>query len=396
VQKRVEQYKDVVDGLKDSYDKLYGTNLSGKLKATAPRSPLGTETTKATETAGGKEALAYMRELMEADAKMEWERKEAAKKGIQERLDLDNKYKEERIKNLEDVRRFLMSDSDRETSDVNEKYRLLFAMAGTDAEMHKELERKKQEELKEIRDKAKEQQLADETAFVDAWTSALISGLQQTGDMIQQIADSAMQKQQDALTKELEARKKNVQDSKMSAKQKEKELLKIDEEGRKAQYELALKTWKLDLLTATAKTGLSIAASAAIGYPQAIPAVIASAANGTVATGIMLANKPKFADGGFVPGVSYTGDKVDARVNSGEAVLNVQQQREFMALANGRSGASRGNITVGETTVIINGNATDETVQALRNENMNQQERILEMLYDAKDRGMIDTTRLTI
>jgi hypothetical protein len=336
---------------------------------------------------------------MEADAKMEWERKESAKKGIQERLDLDNKYKEERIKNLEDVQRFLMSDSDRETSDVNEKYRLLFAMAGTDAEMHKELERKKQEELKEIRDKAKEQQLADETAFVDAWTSALILGLQQTGDMIQQIADSAMQKQQDSLTKELEARKKNVQDSKMSAKQKEKELLKIDEEGRKAQYELALKTWKLDLLTATAKTGLSIAASAAIGYPQAIPAVIAAAANGTVATGIMLANKPELAGGGFIPGTSYTGDRIDgggAMVNSGEAVLNVQQQREFMALANGRTGASRGNITVGETTVIINGNATDETVQALRNENMNQQERILEILYDAKDRGMIDTTRLTI
>ena len=46
----------------------------------------------------------------------------------------------------------------------------------------------------------------------------------------------------------------------------------------------------------------------------------------------------KFAEGGFVPGTSYQGDRVVARVNSGEAVLTPSQQQHFMELANGAGG----------------------------------------------------------
>ena len=42
----------------------------------------------------------------------------------------------------------------------------------------------------------------------------------------------------------------------------------------------------------------------------------------------------KYAEGGFIPGNSYTGDRMIARVNSGEAVLTPQQQQNFMNLAN--------------------------------------------------------------
>ena len=42
-----------------------------------------------------------------------------------------------------------------------------------------------------------------------------------------------------------------------------------------------------------------------------------------------------FATGGFVPGQSVAGDKVVANVNSGEAILNTEQQKNFMMLANG-------------------------------------------------------------
>jgi hypothetical protein len=45
--------------------------------------------------------------------------------------------------------------------------------------------------------------------------------------------------------------------------------------------------------------------------------------------------RPKFADGGFVGGSSFTGDRVVANVNSGEVVLNASQQRNFMDIANG-------------------------------------------------------------
>jgi hypothetical protein len=52
----------------------------------------------------------------------------------------------------------------------------------------------------------------------------------------------------------------------------------------------------------------------------------------------------QFAQGGFVGGSSYSGDKVPARLNSGEVVLNASQQRNFMAMANG--GVSGGGITI--------------------------------------------------
>lgn len=46
-----------------------------------------------------------------------------------------------------------------------------------------------------------------------------------------------------------------------------------------------------------------------------------------------------FAEGGFVPGTSYTGDHVNIRTNSAEAVLTPAQQRNFMDLANGGKAA---------------------------------------------------------
>jgi len=49
-----------------------------------------------------------------------------------------------------------------------------------------------------------------------------------------------------------------------------------------------------------------------------------------------------FENGGFIPGKSFSGDKLTANVNSGEAVLNSGQQRNFMKLANGDGGNNSG------------------------------------------------------
>lgn len=45
-----------------------------------------------------------------------------------------------------------------------------------------------------------------------------------------------------------------------------------------------------------------------------------------------IASVPKFATGGIVGGTSYVGDKILARVNSGELILNDAQQRSALAL----------------------------------------------------------------
>ena len=64
---------------------------------------------------------------------------------------------------------------------------------------------------------------------------------------------------------------------------------------------------------------------------------------------------PAFQDGGIVPGSSFVGDKVDARVNSGEMILNQRQQAKLFNMANGGGGG-------GEIVVHTNVNLDGEIV----------------------------------
>ena len=42
----------------------------------------------------------------------------------------------------------------------------------------------------------------------------------------------------------------------------------------------------------------------------------------------------KYAGGGIVPGTSYSGDRLTANVNSGEMILNKEQQSRLFEIAN--------------------------------------------------------------
>lgn len=81
----------------------------------------------------------------------------------------------------------------------------------------------------------------------------------------------------------------------------------------------------------TAKAAAEAAGSAAsvpvVGWINAIAAI------STIVTA--MAAVPKFATGGIVDGSSFYGDKVLARVNSGEMILNRSQQRNLFNLING-------------------------------------------------------------
>lgn len=76
------------------------------------------------------------------------------------------------------------------------------------------------------------------------------------------------------------------------------------------------------------------AAAGPFGWVQ-IPVAVAA-----VASAFMSA--PKFANGGIVPGTSYSGDKVMSYLNSGEMVLNAGQQARLFAMLNGASSAGGG------------------------------------------------------
>lgn len=90
-------------------------------------------------------------------------------------------------------------------------------------------------------------------------------------------------------------------------------------------------------ITAATSTAASTGPAAAFILPALVGAAIGFIAASFA--GI------KFAHGGVVPGGSFTGDKIPAMLNSGEAVLNSQQQANtLMAIANGNSNSLQGNI----------------------------------------------------
>lgn len=93
---------------------------------------------------------------------------------------------------------------------------------------------------------------------------------------------------------------------------------------------LAATVTKLIAMMLASSISQSIAGATASGTatgPAAIfttPAFIATAVSGVLAA---FAAIPKFATGGIVSGTSYYGDKLLARVNSGELILNTRQQK---------------------------------------------------------------------
>lgn len=69
----------------------------------------------------------------------------------------------------------------------------------------------------------------------------------------------------------------------------------------------------------------------------------------------------KFAEGGIVPGNSFSGDQVSARLNSGEMVLNRQQQSNLFNMANS-GGASGGQIIEINNIIELDGEVVGRSV----------------------------------
>jgi hypothetical protein len=86
-------------------------------------------------------------------------------------------------------------------------------------------------------------------------------------------------------------------------------------------------------------------AAAALPFPANVPGIAAETIRGAVNVAKINATSPSFEQGGIVPGTSFTGDNVTANVNSGEMILNRQQQAQLFNMANGQvGGATQGSV----------------------------------------------------
>ena len=81
----------------------------------------------------------------------------------------------------------------------------------------------------------------------------------------------------------------------------------------------------------------AVKAGAGIPFPANLPAIatgIGAVLTGMASAKSALAEAPAFAMGGIVGGSSFQGDRVLARVNSGEMILNKAQQGRLFGMSN--------------------------------------------------------------
>lgn len=113
--------------------------------------------------------------------------------------------------------------------------------------------------------------------------------------------------------------------------------------------EAAVSQWAIQSLANIANVILqtqNLAISRGVASAAELPPPFNIAAMASVAATILgiFASMPKFADGGIVGGSSYFGDKLLARVNSGELILNQKQQESLYHMTEDDRG---GGMTIG-------------------------------------------------
>lgn len=88
-------------------------------------------------------------------------------------------------------------------------------------------------------------------------------------------------------------------------------------------------------------------------FPPPFNFVAAAAVGAAMAAQAAQIAGVKFEQGGIVGGTSFTGDQVQARVNSGEMILNRQQQSNLFALANGAGNSESTQAPINITTKVM-------------------------------------------
>lgn len=194
--------------------------------------------------------------------------------------------------------------------------------------------------------------------------SGLISVIQSAQQLTQQLYQNRIDALDEQMQAELEAagvseetavEKAQREYDTVQSEENRKALIKaqIEEKYQKKrkqlEYEAALAGWELQMGAAIIQAPMAVLnaltsgwAAAALNPTLAVwyPALLATLAG--TAAGIQIGavaeakpSPPKFATGGIVPGTSFTGDNVAVQANSGEMILNAQQQAALFNMTNG-------------------------------------------------------------
>lgn len=131
-------------------------------------------------------------------------------------------------------------------------------------------------------------------------------------------------------------------------------LASVARSGGKKNFKIYKALASAEVVLATV-TAVQKAAASALP-PFNIPAIATEVIRGGVNLAKVNATTPRFEQGGIVPGGSFSGDNVIARVNSGEMILNRQQQMNLF------KGINNGNMGGGPIQVTTNVEVDGETI----------------------------------
>lgn len=195
------------------------------------------------------------------------------------------------------------------------------------------------------------------------------------------------------IDKEVDKRKSAAKSNIRNKKELEKELAKIDEDADKKRRKLQKSAYAMQIAMAIG-TGAQATINAFATQPVwlGIAMGIIVAALSTVQVGIMLAQYAKMAVGGIVPGDPSAGDSVPTMLQPGEMVSNrKQQQNLLMAIANGqRQTQAIPTVSIGDTSITINGDADKAMVErALRENRQRQMSDMKSLLRDMQYAGQL-------
>jgi hypothetical protein len=204
--------------------------------------------------------------------------------------------------------------------------------------------------------------LEEQKSFMSRYAVVVQAGM----NSINSIFNSAHNSRQDLLDKERSDDIKAVNDSTMSAKNRSKEIKKIEEQASKDSLALKLKEWRTSIFMSIGNTALGVTAALAT---QNYAGAIATGILGDVATGVILANKPKYYYGSRDAGGAYAeiggnsqGDQINANVRSGELIVQAGKDAQIAKNAlNGVTNNSNQQSFSVSPVINISGNA-DESV----------------------------------
>ncbi|MDR2728506.1 MAG: hypothetical protein LBB56_05180 [Chitinispirillales bacterium] len=183
-----------------------------------------------------------------------------------------------------------------------------------------------------------------------------------------------------------------VKNSAMSEEEKQKAIDEINKKAEAEKKKLAMAEKAIAISKAAINTALAIG-NALTTTPFPAGLVMAGVAGAMGAAQVAAISAQSFEQGGIVPGTSFTGDQIAARVNSGEMILNRSQQSQLFAMANGAGGGGGGgsnSVSMGGDTIVINGNADSDTVEQIRQTKQQQIEDMRELLKEMKYHGQLE------